>query len=600
MTIVYTYYLRPPTVAADLVAQQMVLAHRYYNDLIAIERDRLAAVRAVLSADAEVECLEAWVAQVREDRDAARDAIKRSRSAARARVDTEEQRGLVRDLTDQLREVAAICRSARKALFADQDFIAAVGDINVAAGNRSRQARAECGCYCGTYQCVEQAAGAACSSAKFDPAFRRWDGSGTVGVQVRGNATVEKLGAHRMLQIDVPDASAWDRRRDPRTRTTVRVRVGSSGRDPVWAEWPLLMHRPLPRGCTITWARVRRERVAGRDTWSLHLTVETAAPQCPRATVGAVAVDIGWRRRPSGELRVAYVFDGSTGREILIDPGVEAGLRQVDSLRSIRDRHFNVAKAFLVQLLGNLQNTPDWLREATRYLRQWRSPARLAGLALRWRAQRFDGDDRCFAGLEAWRHKDKHLWTWETNLRRQAICRRRDQYRVLAAQMADQYRTLIVERFDLRVMQRHVAPESEEREVAAVRWQQRLAATSILRGCLIQAFARRRGVVVELPATNTTRECPYCGTVDKWDQAAELEHRCSKCGQQRDQDAGAAQVLFARWNREQSRGASAAPAEERMTVKDYSDSSGKKASKWGRLGRHGATARAAADNTAKS
>ena len=47
-TIVYQYGLLPPTRNAELVNDQMRLAHRYRNVLVEIERDRRTQVSAIL------------------------------------------------------------------------------------------------------------------------------------------------------------------------------------------------------------------------------------------------------------------------------------------------------------------------------------------------------------------------------------------------------------------------------------------------------------------------------------------------------------------------------------------------------------------------
>ena len=567
----YSYRLRAPTLGADIVAAQMRDAHRYYNALIEIEHERRAAWQAAMSAHADVECHEAWVSVCSEQRDAARDAIRRVRKAARRRADTAEQRELVRELSVTLKDVRGLLRAAKVRQRKDVNQRKAEATIKAAAKTRRRAARAECGCFWGTYLIVEQAAEAACKAVKA-PRFHRWDGSGAIAVQLQRGLGLAQLASDRRLQIDMPPAEAWDRRRDPRTRTVVRLRVGSmskagarskskaqarsKGRTPVWAAWPLIMHRSLPDGARIMWARITRKRVEARDHWMLHLSVDEqrVAPRPVAAPAAeAVAVDLGWRARPNGRLRIAYLWDGLKGREVLLDSGVQLGLRKVDDLRSIRDKHLAVACRFLLEWLRGRESVPDWLREATQYLHQWRAQARLAGLTLRWRSQRFAGDD-IFAGLEAWRKRDKHLWTWEVNLRRQVLTRRREQYRVLAVELAQRYGALVLELFDLRRVQRHVATESEEVDVQMAHSQQQIAAPSELRDCFVQAFATRRRIVARMPAVNSTRECGVdlpdgsrCRSLERWDQAAELEHRCSTCGTLWDQDANACRVLLARW-----------------------------------------------------
>lgn len=589
-TLVYRYGLLPPTLNGDVVDEQMRAGHRYYNQLIEIERWRRQEYRSAVGDYDEIECLDAWRTALVDDLEAARDAVKSQRKATRSRSDTAAQREACNELRVELREVSALLKATKLALREDAALRARAEEINQEATGRVRATRAVCGCYWGTYLLAEAAADAARKTAQVEPHFRRWDGAGVIGVQLQGGLpAADAFGCgDTRLQIDtrlqpVPG-------RTGKARPRVRLRVGSDGRAPVWAEWPLILHRPLPDGSVAQWAKVKRERLGGRDRWSLHLTITVPASgrradDCSQA----VAIDLGWRKRENG-LRVAYLLgDDGESREVLLGEDVLRGLHQVDDLRAIRDQHLNTARTALASWLHDAGSIPEWLSMATEHLAQWRSPARFAALAVAWREHR-EGQseevERQYQALEAWRKKDKHLWTWECNLRDKVLARRREQYRVLAARLVDRYHVLVLERFDLRSTQRHQAPEVETPEIQPARAQQRIAATSILRECLIQAFARRGGVVAELPSRWTTRACPRCGVIDEaWDPAESVEHRCSACGALSDQDEAACHNLLKAW-RERS---SDAPGEGGARVTDHgapTEESASRKSRWGRLGRH--------------
>ena len=83
--------------------------------------------------------------------------------------------------------------------------------------------------------------------------FHGWDGTGKVTVRYQqGLPVAEVQGVDRRLQIDPVDPLAWssphrsERRKLARSR--VRIRVGSDGREPVWLELPVVLHRALPGG----------------------------------------------------------------------------------------------------------------------------------------------------------------------------------------------------------------------------------------------------------------------------------------------------------------------------------------------------------------
>ncbi|GIV82866.1 MAG: hypothetical protein KatS3mg051_2220 [Anaerolineae bacterium] len=148
------------------------------------------------------------------------------------------------------------------------------------------------------------------------------------------------------------------------------------------------------------------------------------------------------------QLRVAYAVGADYERDLRLPETLMREFQQVSELQAVRDRRFNDAR---IELLGNLQglDVPDWLREAITSLRQWRSPARLAALCLRWRERRFPGDDVAYNALESWRQRDRHLWEWQANLRDQAIARRNDLYHQFAAEIARRARVVVLEDLDL-------------------------------------------------------------------------------------------------------------------------------------------------------
>lgn len=55
--------------------------------------------------------------------------------------------------------------------------------------------------------------------------------------------------------------------------------------------------------------------------------------------------------------------------------------------------------------------------------------------------------------------KQRHLYEWVGNLRDQVLKRRREIYRVFAAQLAKRYHTVLREDFDLRILSAKPAPD---------------------------------------------------------------------------------------------------------------------------------------------
>lgn len=556
---VYQYGLLPPTTNAERVREQMRAAHRYQNTLVEIERAKRAAIREIYDGAVSLPDLEAAVARAESDVEAALAAQRAARvDAGTRRVRESEHLAAAKQARKEARHALA---SARKTMRDSAEIAARCAVVYAREGELKRGARALCGCYHGSYLLAEAAHDAASKLPLWgpkgpqDPHFHRWDGEGRVGVQIPYGVPVGHVavGQSRHVQIaSAPDAAgATPGSRRAGQRRTLRMRVGSEAREPVWAEWPMIQHRPLPDDAIIKQVTVSCRRVADRERWTVEFTVDDAAsPPAyePASTDAAVAVDLGWRQVVDS-LRACVAVDDTGGvRELSLDARTVSALTKADSLVSIRDRTFNEARALLGAWLASEAGAaaPAWLRERSARMAQWHSQARLASLALHWRDARFAGDESAFVALEGWRKNDRHLWQWECSQREKAIRHRREIYRVFAAELASTHRTLVLEKFDLRRVARAQAAESVERENDTARSNRVLVAPSALREALVQAFRARGGTVVEVEAAGTTRTCHACDAGCTFDAAEHLHHTCAACGTRWDQDENAARVMLRR------------------------------------------------------
>lgn len=604
---VYQYGLLYPSDGGDLVLEQMRLAHRYRNLLVEIEHKRRAQIRAAMAAHPDMQPLEEQIAALVAQRDEAREVITRQRRMTRSRSETAAQRQAVRNLGSQIREVRDQIKAIRKAVASDTHVAEQIATAEAEAKTRLKEARANCGVYWGTYLLQEADADAARMN-KTPPRFQRWTEEGRVSVQIQRGMTVEQLfQSDPRVQVRAVSTDAHDplvRRGDRRRacRTVLRLRVQSEKARPIWAEWPMIYHRPIPPGSVIKVATVSRRRLdCRRFGWLLHLTVEVPASAVRRATAeGVCALNLGFCQRPDNTIRVGYmVGDDGHEQEITLPTSVIGAIGKTDSLRSIRDRELDKFRAefvawkqglveahearaaaatqpaddkcrdaaddatgfLLPTTWGNLCRymaldgtlPPAWFWEKTVALDKWRSADRFRRLAFYWRDHRFHGDDEMYNRIDghktehartAWRYRDEHLERWESNGRRKALRRRRETYRIIAAQMADRYRILVIDDVDLRDFQRSPRPEEERVEFAAVKHAQRLSAPSELRGVLMNAFGAER--VIKHAGADRTRVCHGCGTLNEWNRSESGRlHVCHHCKRQWDQDANFCRNLLA-------------------------------------------------------
>lgn len=581
-SLVYEYGCLPPVKGEELVEEQLRLANRYHNKLVEIELTRRKQVREYLASIADVAALEGRVTRLLEELNSVRDEIKSRRQVARSNVDTSDLNARAKALRLSLSDAREELRAAKKRLTQDEAVKAKLDEINRAANEAVRQARAECGLYWGTYLTIEQGFDRARRGTK-DPRFHRYDGEGCLAVQLQGGLPASEIfGIDTRVQVDPVPEAAWtspvrsERRRLSRTR--IRIRVGSNGRDPVWAELPMIMHRPLPANSLVKWVRLFRVRVGRWYRYKVQFVVELTSPLQRPTGHGVVAIDLGWRQVEGG-LRVAYWVDehGEKG-QLLIPDGVLTQFNLLPDLRSIRDKRLEEAKAVLAWWLRNhADEVPDWLKEATKTLHAWRSPERMARLLAMWGERRFPADERpdltaetlstlaptiqerdcldqvgIYRFLVGWNDRDnrryvgwlaqeRHLYDWEANLRDQLRAWRLNEYRKFANCLRSRYGAVVLEDFDLRDVAKERRPEDGPDTRESARRQQRIAAVFILRQAIEQSGLR----VVKLPSAYTTKRCHVCGHVEKFDSAKQVMHTCSACGALWDQDENAARNLLA-------------------------------------------------------
>lgn len=551
-TRVYQYGLRTPTLRGDVVRAQMLAAHRYRNTLVEIERGRRIAVRSVISAHGDIGVLEKAVADANVELEKALRVVRLERARTKSRSESPVQKQAVKDAREVRRVATSALRDARRALKEDGTIQVKKDQIEELAAGLRRNARAHCGAYWGSYLLIEDADNASRKMPLYDgagpndPRFMRFMGEGRVGVQLQGGlpAADAFTETDTRMQIGRQDKRPT-KRKDFRV---LRLRVGTldTGREPMWAEWPMLMHRPLPATAVIKWAVVSLRKIGPRECWTVQITA-TVPDAVPTAKMGMVAIDVGWRQLPEGTLRVAAWEDdaGQKGELVLTERAI-GGIRKPEELRRLRDKKLDeIKKSFSEWLASQGSKVPAWLSKASENLVQWRSAARLTSLVYRWRDNRFMGDLEGYDMVEAWRYKDHHLWSWETSQRTGALRHRREVYRVFASKLVREYGTVVIENFNKSAVARLPLPEDSPDNMTA-RSNRQLAAVSEL--CLtIKNACGREGVrLIEENPAFTTKTCNVCGLVSNFDAEANVSHGCDGCGSVWDQDANAAINLLER------------------------------------------------------
>ena len=428
MIRVYRYGLRAPKQNGPLVREQMRAAHEYRNDLVQIERGRRWAVRQMHETSEVAEALDALRGAAKSDRRAALSALNKARRESE-----------------------------------DPDTMALIKERE---GELRRGARSLTTAYWGTYLGIESAHDQARKAPLYgddgvkpsDPRFVRWHGLGPSEVgEWRGDGQVGvQIQSSRALTT--ADAKAGS---DTRVRWLAHrggyalwLRVGSEGRDPVWAMWPVYRDREMPDAAVWKWVRVSCRREGTREQWSCEITLDTMAehPHALDASLdGAIAVELGWWPQDDGSLLVASWEDsrGESGR-VWLPASIVTGIRKPDGIRSLRDMHRNELREALSRHIRESKDAvPAWLRQASATMQLWIAQERFHRLWREWMTRKENACRDGFELLDAWHVRDDHLHDYEAGARREALRERREMYRVLAAKWAREYRTVLLPDRDL-------------------------------------------------------------------------------------------------------------------------------------------------------
>jgi hypothetical protein len=585
---VIKYGAKPPTLNAHLVFDELYQMHKYRNKLVELELDRRKKSDAIVAElRPQLAAAEAAAANADQRLTEALSAASKKNAEARSKIVTEAEKSAIAEIRKERKAAFDQRKLIRAEAFASRDVRVKLDEIEVAHRAAEKVAYAECGLYWGNKLIVAQS----CSTLRkgAPPRFQRFDPNGRIAVQVQGGLPTRDAmdGAGTLVQIDPPSCRKdieWGRRAG--CRSVVRFRIGSEAdRRPIWAEFPVTLHRPLPDNADIKWAYMVRRRIATHDYWSLQLVVSRAGgfakPECSKA--GEVGIDVGWRLTDAG-LRVAY-WVGSDGEEgeLVLPTSDLSRWTKPEEIQSVRDTHFNGAIETLaccrdgekipdypaeharwvakhrgknaveqrnllteklawdaVRLILPLSNPPEWFSERVKEIRKWKAHAKLAALVLFWRDNRFPGDAVMFDALEQWRKRDRHLYEWQENQRRKTLAWRKETYRCFAAMLRRKYKVAVIEDCNWAQLQKN-AEVDENQKPGGAKANMRVASVGSLLEIVRQAME-----TVSVDAKNTSRIHAQCGQPSGEPNPALLFHTCQNCDVMYDQDRNAAANLLAR------------------------------------------------------
>ena len=387
--------------------------------------------------------------------------------------------------------------------------------------------------------------------------------------------------------------------RSPPDRAVVKKIKAIRRRDGHRFRWSIVVTYDVPRddvvhtdvpdnraewvGIDVGWRAFREDKATSQDrpqwTEDDKLTREegvTYATACRLADVGRLEEAFNLlatnpkalkrlKARMSGphSIRVAcwHGSDGVSG-ELVLDPSYSRARKRMEDLESTTKKNFNecvpkivawleqnpVSSNFLIAVKPLFRTAGDSKPDAapftqevmTARLKEWEAPSRLHVLRDLWYYFVIDNDEEVWRVLNDWHHQDKHLVDWIRSLKRKARGRRRELYRLFAAEMGRKYKTFYIEDFELPdVIEKPPVEEEKKHRNKLAEQNRRTAGVSVLRDALKNVGRTCVVEYIAVAANETTRQCAECGSIETWDQAKYVMHTCSGCGATWDQDFNA-------------------------------------------------------------
>lgn len=565
------------------VRAQLRLAHNLRNDLVGIWRDCQDKRTAVWSGYPQIASVEATITALgTEVADLAR-AAAQERSAARSRQATGPATTRLREVRAELKEARATRREAIGAarVAAGPALAALVADeralIKALYARYCQDGIDGAQLYWATYNDVvaqhkvaaERVAAVRAQGRAAQLRFHRWDGSGTIAVQLQ-----RRPGAPARLPDLLRDRAASPSRNvllldDTDRRGSVRMRV-TGGHHGETVTVPVTWHRPLPPEREIVLARLVVRRTAGHTDAAVHLvTLDPSPEETPvePETGPVVALHLGWRRIDDGVQVATWratdpvtvpaalreVVHAHTDRvgTVVLPAQWRDKLLSADKIRGGRDKARDQIRATLVEHLHVMPGTGldgDGWPTASEAARWW-SPTRFAALAIRWCEAPPAGREDVVTALEDWRRRDRRAWETEAHGRARALRRRDDAYARVAAWLVKVAARVVVDDTAVVEVARDQSGSTEQptAPLDAVGQQRMHAAPGSLRARLVGTATRERVPVQVVPQREITLTHYACGHVHD-PATVDLRQRvitCAGCGQGFDQDLSATLMMLA-------------------------------------------------------
>lgn len=554
---VYEFGCRLDKESVAAAVDQIFMARRLYNALIACERDIVGEMRAFVIEKAGPE---AAAADERIER------LNAAFAAARADNDEGEMRNVARERRAAWRELADLLKAARKEHRSE---------IQARFLNRIGK-KATCDTYKLRCEAVSAGLGWATANATLDAALLAFKKSFTKGRAPRFAKGYEKdqdtltlqftnaggVPASTLLNGGNGELAMFARNGCGRRRyDAFRFRLGAASAG-VEATGTWQYHRPLPADASVGLARLIRRRIGTTYRWALQLMIKSPLVEAQgEGRKPLCAIHFGWAADVSGR-RVAGIAseaDPGSASILQLPTSIEEDIARANDVQGKRDASRDAIVAKIKAQTWPVASVDDLAaeepkgevsaaRQASEDLTAIRKlPAQhVASRRLHHLCRLLRDAGWLPEWLDVWRKADKQHWTAAAHGARRARNRRRDFYRNVALQIAQSYQTIVIEPLDLASAAVVVDEKTGERSEFAkkARAGRTIAALYEFESALRWAATKCHTAVLELQGP-TASQCSVCGSADVVaDEEDSQATHCHGCGAALDRKANGAAIAW--------------------------------------------------------
>jgi hypothetical protein len=454
------------------------------------------------------------------------------------------------------------------------------------------KAREFFGIHFGTYRLVNDAVEQALATAEIYPRFKRYDGTGRVGIPIDTNKKLPVSRLHacsrdaegkwsgdtnilRILPVDsgVYSLPRGEQRKACRTRALVCV--GTKNKLPQWVEFEMMLHRPLPEDGKVVGAWIKVSPHGTGVRYDLQLQVQSVTFDVPDRSHGDITVAVNFGHRASG--RVCYALDNQgRGKELLLPAELVTLRKKADEIQAARSAANNLIRESLLTWVREVAPPEAFLEKKEEIATDFRGVERavkyrsmverihalvhaeeslgkrLMGIYHAWRSLRekgiVSGHAVIFGHLQEWAIEEKRN-TWAENGTRKNIRARRKEMSIKwAHELCDHAKTILVENTNYAVIKRR-ENGSDQLPVEVneyIRYIRDICAPGEQR-LVLETIAKKRGVLVRrVDAKNLTVLHHACGHKRERAVSDKIKVECPGCGVVHDQDRNFCEGLFAR------------------------------------------------------